>query len=235
MVDLSSEMAELWASLRGSVTGRGRVIQITAARRGEGVSTVARELALFAARRAGRSVWLVDLDLIAAPQHATIANAAARYGALSEPVQASPDGSMFFTVQPQAQTAAGEIWPDAQYLAAYRVGSARWWVTRFQRERLVAGQGVHVLPTSHYWDSLRSVVDLVIVDGPSPERSRAALTVSPFMDQTVLVVAADEPDIEAPARMRDAVAAAGGDVVGLFFNRQAVEAPGFRGRRDLSA
>ena len=235
MVDLSSEMAELWASLRGSVTGRGRVIQITAARRGEGVSTVARELALFATRRAGRSVWLVDLDLIAAPQHATIANAAARYGALSEPVQASPDGSMFFTVQPQAQTAAGEIWPDAQYLAAYRVGSARWWVTRFQRERLVAGQGVHVLPASHYWDSLRSVVDLVIVDGPSPERSRAALTVSPFMDQTVLVVAADEPDIEAPARMRDAVAAAGGDVVGLFFNRQAVEAPGFRGRRDLIA
>lgn len=235
MVDLSSEMAELWASLRGSVTGRGRVIQITAARRGEGVSTVARELALFAARRAGRSVWLVDLDLIAAPQHTTIANAAARYGALSEPVQASPDGSMFFTVQPQAQTAAGEIWPDAQYLAAYRVGSARWWVTRFQRERLVAGQGVHVLPASHYWDSLRSVVDLVIVDGPSPERSRAALTVSPFMDQTVLVVAADEPDIEAPARMRDAVAAAGGDVVGLFFNRQAVEAPGFRGRRDLIA
>lgn len=235
MVDLSSEMAELWASLRGSVTGRGRVIQITAARRGEGVSTVARELALFAARRAGRSVWLVDLDLIAAPQHATIANAAARYGALSEPVQASPDGSMFFTVQPQAQTAAGEIWPDAQYLAAYRVGSARWWVTRFQRERLVAGQGVHVLPASHYWDSLRSVVDLVIVDGPSPERSRAALTVSPSMDQTVLVVAADEPDIEAPARMRDAVAAAGGDVVGLFFNRQAVEAPGFRGQRDLIA
>lgn len=235
MVDLSSEMGELWASLRGSVTGRGRVIQITAARRGEGVSTVARELALFATRRAGRSVWLVDLDLIAAPQHATIANAAARYGALSEPVQASPDGSMFFTVQPQAQTAAGEIWPDAQYLAAYRVGSARWWVTRFQRERLVAGQGVHVLPASHYWDSLRSVVDLVIVDGPSPERSRAALTVSPFMDQTVLVVAADEPDIEAPARMRDAVAAAGGDVVGLFFNRQAFEAPGFRGRRDLIA
>jgi Mrp family chromosome partitioning ATPase len=235
MVDLSSEMAELWASLRGAVTGRGRVIQITAARRGEGVSTVARELALFAARRAGRSVWLVDLDLIAAPQHATIANAAARYGTLSKPVQASPDGSMFFTVQPQAQTAAGEIWPDAQYLAAYRVGSARWWVTRFQRERLVAGQGVHVLPASHYWDSLRSVVDLVIVDGPSPERSRAALTVSPFMDQTVLVVAADEPDIEAPARMRDAVATAGGDVVGLFFNRQAVEAPGFRGRRDLSA
>ncbi|MES3029090.1 MAG: sugar kinase [Pseudomonadota bacterium] len=219
MVDLSSEMAELWTSLGAPAAGRGRVVQITAARRGEGASTVARELALYVARRAGRSVWLVDLDLMAAPQHAALTEAGARYGTLSDPVQASPDGSMFFTVQPEAQTAAGEVWPDARYLAAHRVGSARWWVTRFQRERLAPGQGVHVLPTSRYWDSLRSVVDLVIVDGPSPERSRAALTVAPFMDQTVLVVAADQPDVSAPARLRDEIADAGGDVAGLFFNR----------------
>lgn len=222
MVDLSSEMAELWTCLGASAAGRGRVVQITAARRGEGASTIARELALHAARRAGRSVWLVDLDLMAAPQHSAIVEAGARYGTLSDPVQASPDGSMFFTVQPQAQTPAGEVWPDARYLAACRVGSARWWVTRFQRERLAPGQGVHVLPSSLYWDSLRSVVDLVIVDGPSPERSRAALTVAPFMDQTVLVVAADQPDIVAPARLRDAITDAGGEVAGLFFNRATV-------------
>ena len=227
MVDLSSEMAELWASLGAAVSGRGRVVQITAARRGEGASTVARELALFAARRAGRSVWLVDLDLIAAAQYAAIVDGAARYGALSEPAQASPNGSMFFTIQPQAETAAGEVWPDAQYLAAHRVGAARWWVTRFQRERLAGGQGVHVLAAGDYWDTLRRVVDLVIVDAPSPERSRAGLTVSPFMDQTVLVVAADQPDVGAPARMRDAVTAAGGHVAGLFFNRGAVEPPSF--------
>lgn len=225
MVDLSSEMAELWTSLGAPAAGRGRVVQITAARRGEGASTVARELALFAARRAGRSVWLVDLDLLAAPQHAVIADGGVRYGALSEPSQASPDGSMFFTVQPAAQTPAGEVWPDASYLAAYRVGSARWWVTRFLRERLGQGQGVHVLTTGRYWDSLRNVVDLVIVDGPSPERSRAALAVVPFMDQIVMVVAADQPDIGAPARLRDAVTAAGGDVTGLFFNRGVVQAP----------
>ena len=225
MVDLSSEMAELWTSLGAPAAGRGRVIQITAARRGEGASTVARELALFAARRAGRSVWLVDLDLLSAPQHAAIAEGEARYGALAEPAQASPDGSMFFTVQPPAYTPTGEAWPDAGYLAAHRVGPARWWVTRFQRERLAQRQGVHVLPTGRYWDALRNVVDLVIVDGPSPERSRAALTVAPFMDQIVIVVAADQPDVGAPARLRDAIAAAGGDVTGLFFNRGVVRPP----------
>ena len=45
MVDLSAEMAELWASLGGTSLGRARAVQFVAARRGEGVSTVAREFA----------------------------------------------------------------------------------------------------------------------------------------------------------------------------------------------
>ncbi len=49
-VDLSAEMSELWASLGAPTGGRVRVIQFVAARRGEGTSTVALELAAFAAR-----------------------------------------------------------------------------------------------------------------------------------------------------------------------------------------
>jgi hypothetical protein len=54
MIDLSAEMAGLWASLGAPAGGAGRVIQFVAARRGEGTATVARELAGFVARRAGR-------------------------------------------------------------------------------------------------------------------------------------------------------------------------------------
>ncbi|WP_374534384.1 sugar kinase [Phenylobacterium sp.] len=228
MVDLSSEMAELWASLGGSPpAGRARVIQVTAARRGEGVSTVARELANHVSRRAGRSVWLVDLDLMAAPQYAALTAEAQRYGELSGPVQASPDGSAFFTVHPPARTPQGEPWPDANYLCAYRVGAARWWVTRFRREQLVGRQSVHLTPTADYWNALRRFAEVIIVDSPAPERSRAGLTVAPFMDQIVLVVAADQADVRAPAQLRDAVRAAGGHVTGLFLNRSRVETPGF--------
>ncbi|HQP21287.1 MAG TPA: sugar kinase, partial [Phenylobacterium sp.] len=84
MVDLNAEMAELWASLGAPAAGRARVIQVAAARRGEGASTVARELAFFAARRAGRSVWLVDLDLLGSPQHEALRLEADRYGPLGE-------------------------------------------------------------------------------------------------------------------------------------------------------
>lgn len=227
MVDLSTEMAELWASLGSPAAGRSRVIQITAARTGEGASTVARELAHYAARKAGRSVWLVDLDLVTGAQHAALSAEAGRYGALSQPMQASPDGSAFFSVQPPAQTSEGELWPDGGYLAAYRVGSARWWVTRFQRERLMGRQSVHIAPSADYWNALRKFAEVIIVDGPAPDRSRAALALAPFMDQTVLVVSADQADVRAPAQLRDAIVGAGGQVTGLFFNRGVVETPGF--------
>ena len=227
MVDLNAEMAELWASLGAPAAGRARVIQVVSARRGEGASTVARELAFFAARRAGRTVWLVDLDLLGATQHDALKREEARYGALGEPAAASPDGSIFFTVQPPAKGADGRPWPDARYLAAHRVGEARWWVTRFRREALRDRQGVHVIPTADYWTALRKYADLIVIDTPSPDRSHAALTVAPFADQTVMVVAADETDVRAPAQLRDAIQNAGGNVAGLFINRMTIEQPAF--------
>lgn len=227
MVDLSAEMADLWASLGAPTAGRARVIQVIAARRGEGTSTVARELALHAARRGGgKGVWLVDLDLLGGTQHEVIAANSARYGSLGEAASASPDGSSFFTVQPPIRGAQGQV-PDARYLAAHRVGKARWWVTRFRRDALRGRQTVHMLPSGDYWQALRRFADLVIVDSPSPERSQAGLAVAPHMDQTLMVVAADERDVQAPARLRDAIGAAGGHVAGLFFNRAVVERPAF--------
>jgi len=227
MVDLSAEMAELWTSLGAPPAGRGRVIQLVAARRGEGVSTVARELAFHVAKRAGRSVWLVDLDLLASPQYPAIAAQSARYGPLGPSLAASPDGSCFFTLQPPVASPDGQAWPDARYLTAHKVGEARWWVTRFRREAMRGRQQLHVLPGAEYWNALRRFADLVIVDAPSADRSQACVTLAPVVDQTVLVVAADEADVKAPARLRDAIGAAGGDMAGLFLNRASVEAPPF--------
>lgn len=228
MLDLSAEMADLWASLGAPTAGRARVIQVIAARRGEGSSTVARELAFYAAHRGGpKGVWLVDLDLLGGTQGDVIAAGASRYGALGEAAAASPDGSAFFTLQPPIRGADGRQVPDARYLAAHRVGAARFWVTRFRRDALRGAQTVHMLNTGDYWQALRRFADLVIVDSPSLERSQAGLTVAPFMDQSILVVAADEPDVQAPARLRDAIGSAGGHVSGLFFNRGVVERPAF--------
>src|SRR4051794_33392720 len=100
MVDLSSEMEALLQAL-GPPGGRGaKVVQFVSAKAGEGASTVAREFAHAAAVGAKKGVWLVELDLLRGGQYAAIADDPERYGFLSEATHASPNGSMFFKIEP---------------------------------------------------------------------------------------------------------------------------------------
>jgi Mrp family chromosome partitioning ATPase len=227
MVDLSAEMAGLWGAIEAQPAGRARLIQFAAATAKEGASTVAREFAFYAATRAGRRVWLVDLDLMGSSQAAAIAAEASRYGPLGPPSAASPNGAVFFTVQPPLRRPDGRPWSDARYFAAHAVGAAPFWVTRFRADALRGPQAVQMLAGGEYWQALRRHADLIVVDAPSADRSTAAVTVARFMDETILVVAADQPDIGAPGRLRDAIASAGGRCSGIFLNRANLDAPGF--------
>ena len=227
MLDLNAEMAELWGSLGAPAPGRARLVQFVAARGGEGTSSVAREFARFAARRAGRSVWLIDLDLMASPQFNAIAADPERYGDIGGAVAASPDESMFFTVRPPRHGPEGELVPDARYLSAHGLKGARFWVTRFRTEALKPRQMPYMIPGGPYWEVMRSHADLIVVDCPAADRSQAALAVAPFMDQTVLVVAADERDVRPPSQLRDSITATGGRCAGVFFNKVVAEPPGF--------
>jgi Mrp family chromosome partitioning ATPase len=227
MVDLSSEMAQLWGAVKAPPKGHARVIQFAAARGGEGTSTVAREFARYASTRVKRPVWLVDLDLMDSPQNDAIAAQSGRYGPLGRETAASPDGSAFFTVRPPSHGPDGKAVADAHYLVAYPVGGPRLWVTRFRRELLQAGQSAELLTKADYWNALRRHADVIVVDAPAADRSGAALSVARFMDFSVLVVAADQGDATAPAALKTAIIGVGGKVAGLMFNRAAVAPPGF--------
>ncbi len=227
MIDLTTEMAELWTSLGPSPTGPGRVVQFIAAGSGEGTSTVAREFARFAAGRTRGAVWLVDLDFADSSQHRAIAAEPGRFGALGKASAASPDGSTFFSIQPPARDPEGRAIPDARYLVAYPVGGGKLWVTQFRRDMVRPGQGVRTRAAPNYWDALRRHAELVVVDSPSAERASVGLGVAPYMDTSVLVVAADAPSAAAPAALKDSILGAGGRCAGLFFNRAKLKPPGF--------
>lgn len=227
VVDLSVEMAELARRLGVVGDGPGRVVQFVAAENGEGVSTVAREFARHVAARSRRGVWLVELDLIRGDQFQAIAIAPELYGELGETTRASPDDSVFFTVDPKLKGVDGRSWPDSHYLEAHRVGEARWWVTRFRREALRPNQAVRILNTPAYWNALRGYADYVVIDAPAAERSRAALAVASRADANVLVVAGDRRNVRAPLALRDSLSEAGGYCAGLVFNRAAEAPPEF--------
>ena len=230
MVDMSSEMAELMGRLTAVPGGPGRVLQFVAAESGEGVSTVAREFARFAAAGARRGVWLVELDVFRGEHHAALAADPARYGRLGEPTRASPNETCFFSVDPKLEGVDGRPWPDARYLDAYPVGEKRFWVTRFRREALKPGQDVRILNAPGYWNTLRAHADWVVVDAPALARSQASTAIAPLVDANVLVVSSDRGDLNAAARLKAALTEAGGRCAGVVFNKAPSAPPAFLAR-----
>lgn len=227
MIDLTSEMAALWAALGPAPGHRGRVVQIAAANTGEGVSTVAREYARLAAVRARRPVWLIDADLAQQGQMEAVAGSPERFGQPGKAAIATPDGSIFFAVTPRVLDRAGKPVHPARLLTARPCLGGRLWVTRFAAEGLRAGQRAEILADARYWDALRKHADTVVIDSPASDRSDAAVTLAPLVDATVLVVAAESTAANEPLLLRDEIEASGGRIAGLVVNRSTYNPPAF--------
>jgi Mrp family chromosome partitioning ATPase len=227
MVDLTSEMASVWAALGPGRADRGRVIQFAAANTGEGVSTVAREFARLAAVRARRPVWLIDGDLAQQGQLEAIAGQPDRFGRLGRPAQASPDGSTFFAVSPRVQDKDGKPVPPARLLTARSCLGGRLWITRFAMETLRSGQRVEAVGQASYWDALRAHADTIVIDAPAGDRNDMAITLAPFVDATVLIVAAETTAAGDPLILRDEIEAVGGKIAGVVVNRSTYRPPVF--------
>ena len=226
MVDLTAEMAGLWAALGPAPAHRGRVLQFVAATSGEGTSTVAREFARLAAVRARRPVWLVDADLTGQGQQEAVSAQSDRFGRLAKPSYASPDGSCFFTVSPRLTAKDGRPVPAARLLLAQACLGGRLWVTRLRTDALRAGQRIEALPDARYWDAMRKHAETVVVDAPSLDRSDLCITLAPYMDATIIVVAAETTRASEPIALRDEIEAVGGRIAGVVMNRSTYQPPG---------
>jgi hypothetical protein len=180
MVDLTTEMAGLWAALGAGPAHRGRVIQFACAGTGEGTSTVAREFARLAAVRARKPVWLVDADLAQQGQQEIVAAEVERFGRMGSPAAASPDGSVFYAVTPPVLGRDGRPVDPARLMTARPCLGGRLWVTRFRAEMLRSGQRAEPLPDPRYWDVMRRHADTVVIDAPAADRNDVAITLAPM-------------------------------------------------------
>ena len=242
MVDLTREMADLMSALGRPQGKGGRVLMFVSALGGEGTSTVAREYSRCEAAFAAKPIWLVDADLRNPAQMIAVGQDAARFGPPGPLSQASPDGSVFFTLSPPARGSDGLPIADSRYLVARPFLDKRLWVTRFRHEKMGPGQRVKLFDQTTYWRALRAHAETVIVDVPALDRSTAALQLAPFMDGIILVVSETEGDVQARVNLKNDLEQAGGRVLGLVYNRashpskSAVSPPaGFKGFGRIAA
>ena len=225
MIDLTTEMAELWAALGPGRGHRARVVLVVSALAGEGTSTVAREYARLAAVRARRPGWLIDADLLKLDPMCAFGGDPERFGQLGRPAHASPDGSSFFAITPPLVGKDGQPVAPARLLTARPALGGRLWVTRFNQEVLRSGQRAEAIDDGRYWDALRGHAETVVIDAPSADRSDLALILAPLADVTVLVVAGQATEAAAPVALRDEIEAVGGNIAGVVVNRSTYRAP----------
>jgi len=219
MVDLTTEMAGLWAALGPVPAHRGRVLQFVSAESGEGTSTVAREFSRLAAVRTQKPVWLVDGDLAQQGQLEAIKAQPDRFGRLADPVQASPNGSSFYAIAPHLKGRDGRPVAPGRLLMAQSCLGGRLFVTRFRQEVLRAGQRAEVIGSADYWTALRDHADMVIIDSPASRRSDTAITLAPYVDATIIVVAAETTAAGEAVALRDEIDSVGGAIAGVVMNR----------------
>lgn len=191
----------------GKTVGGGRCVMFIAARRGEGVST----LALAAAKSAGPgTAYAVDLDL----RRNGLARAFAAEGAMLGPrASGRINGALFFrTVYPK-----GVIGSVRELFFYQRIGRSRLYAGVFDNSALVDGSNVAISNTPDYWDAARASGATVIVDAPALERSPIGLRIAQHMDGVVLVVGADAGAAPAAMAARTEILAAGGEIIGLAY------------------
>ena len=189
MRDLREDLDPIWrsAALLGSGTSKARVLMFTAARNGEGVTSMAASFACMAARRSGKAVWLVDLDARRNRAFKGFERGIARdIGRPGRAYDASLKQPPLFGITPKVANARQD-----KLMTAHDIEGLPLLVTRFRSERLKSGQRVFLQDSPGWWETLRKMASWIIVDAPALERSSAALTVAREADGVALVVAAD--------------------------------------------
>ena len=184
----------------------GRTVMFVSARRGEGVTTVARAVA-----EAGPGlVYAVDLDL----KRNGLAKALCETSPLGSRIDGRFGGVSFYSVRGPGNAAMRETTPAFSY---HRVGQTRIQAGVFDARLLPATARVAVSARPEYWDAARASGATIVIDAPALERSQVALRVAPHMDGVVLVVGADAGAAPAAIAAKAALVNAGANVIGLVY------------------
>ena len=194
--------------------GVGRAIMFIAARRGEGVTSAARQAALGMGQSA---VCAIDLDL----RRNGLARALAQTGALGPKLDGAMGGVHFCA----ANDGTGQALPQCDGAYSYRrVGGSEVYVGVYDGRCLPKGARVLISAAPDYWDAARENGAFVVVDAPALQWSKAGLRVARHMDAVVLVVSSEPGAAPAALSAKAELLAAGAHLMGLIYSKASMPA-----------
>ena len=190
--------------------GGGRALMFVAARRGEGVSTIARAAARTAAEA---TTYCVDLDV---RRNALARDFAAEGPMLGPKIDGKLNGQKFYTLLDRDGAEVHEMSPAFSF---HRLGRTRAYVGAFDNRAVPPHGRVLISSAPDYWDAARAGGALVVVDAPALERSQIGLRVARHMDGVVLVVGPGDSAAPAAMAAQEELLANGANIIGLVYTQ----------------
>ncbi len=226
MRDLRSDLAQLWRTLLRVPRHSGaRAILFVGAQSGDGASSVAASMALYAAAHASKTAWLIDLDVEAQTQFDAFKRGFAQdAGAPGRAFDATLRQAPPFETIPAEDLETEPGKPRRKLLAVHPIAQTRLLVTRFRRELLEPGQKVILRHSPAWWSVLRRSTNWILLDAPPLSSSDAALIFAPLVDGVVLVVDADRTPAAEVDALQSEITATGGRILGAVLNRVGADA-----------
>jgi Mrp family chromosome partitioning ATPase len=194
--------------------GRGRVLMLISAHREEGTSSVVR--AVCDATGAATTL-LLDLDLLRNAQFKAYQDQSLRDGpGLSTAVDGRLKGARLYRLM----TPDGRVrMEERSALSYHRVGRSKLFVSSFDAHAVAEGDRTQILANATYWDAARQSCDLMLVDAPALERSRAGLTIAPHVDAVALVVSGADKAAAGAIGLKNELEAVNAPIAGLVYTR----------------
>ena len=183
--------------------GACNLVQFIAARPGEGTSSIARDLALVAARVPELRVLLLDMDPPGRRQAEWLRARHARLTAAPTPVTQELPGA-------------------PSQLAVTRFGTAGLYVSEMQGPWPGAG-----IVWNGAIEVLRASFDLVVVDSPSLQMAFEGVMLAPQMNANLIVIQMESTRAAVVQNLRDQLIEVGAPVAGVVLNKRRRHIPGF--------
>jgi len=203
-LEMEEEMARLYQGIDSLLPGSTKkVIQFIGSREGEGTSTVVREFARASATKFGKSVLLLDADRYKPTQH------------------------LFFNIKPEYGWM--EVIRNNRPLdkALYKIGNTDLFISPISSR----SSSTPWIFNSHrfdvFWEKLRQLFDLILVDSPPALRSQDSMIIFPKVDGVVLVVEAERTRWQVAESVKDRIVKNGGRILGVVLNKRQYYIPEF--------
>jgi Mrp family chromosome partitioning ATPase len=196
-LQMEKEMGGLLQNVAGLLPDSQRgIIQFIGSRKGEGTSTVVRELSLYLATKANKSILLVDADHTHLPQH--------------QALEVDPEISL------QRLMSEGGSLDEA----ICPVKSSRLFLCRLYEETNSNSRSGFMVNNAEVWNKLRKDFDFILIDSSPMGLSDEAFTFCSSADGVILVVEAEKTRATVVSSLKTRVAQSEGKVLGLVFNKQ---------------